>query len=153
MRWPDLFSHQLLFDLVNQDQVVQLARHGGRRGPEVRVVKSRFGHPGSAGGAPGRGRSPEPGGPSRAGLGAPGFGGGGGGGGARLGLGAERRANLPGRLLFTSGFCRRRGGGGRVRTRRGVPHRRASCPQRLGFLCCVGLGGLVNTGLGEAMGS
>lgn len=45
MRWPDLFSHQLLFDLVNQDQVVQLARHGGRRGPEVRVVKSRFGHP------------------------------------------------------------------------------------------------------------
>lgn len=22
-----------------------LARHGGRRGPEVRVVKSRFGHP------------------------------------------------------------------------------------------------------------
>lgn len=26
MRWPDLFSHQLLFDLVNQDQVVQLQK-------------------------------------------------------------------------------------------------------------------------------
>lgn len=26
MRWPDLLGHQLLFDLVNQDQVVQLQK-------------------------------------------------------------------------------------------------------------------------------
>lgn len=56
---------------------------------------------------------------------------------------------------------RRRRGGGCARTRSGgtgaggvLPHRRAICPQRPGFLCCVGSGGLVNTGLGrQAMGS
>lgn len=35
----------------------------------------------------------------------------------------------------------------------GLPHRRAICPQRPEFLCCVGLGGLVNTGLGRRWGA
>lgn len=37
--------------------------------------------------------------------------------------------------------------------RGGLPHRRAICPQLLEFLCCVGLGGLVNTGLGRRWGA
>lgn len=35
----------------------------------------------------------------------------------------------------------------------GLPQRRAICPQRREFLCCVGLGGLVNTGLRRRWGA